>query len=192
MTIEISEESPHILAEYARITIAFTVDHILDVAADGGNPGRFILSKRRLETPYIKDYDAIDGEGPTHWPRLFDLSNWGLLIARIEGEIAGGAAIAFSTPGIEMLEGRSDLAVLWDIRVAPEFRGLGVGTALFHVAEQWAAAQGCLQLKVETQNINAPACRFYARQGCLLGAVNRQAYPGLPEEIQLLWYKQLR
>jgi GNAT superfamily N-acetyltransferase len=191
MMIEIREEPVTILAEYAEIPIAFTVDHIVDVTADGNNPGRFILSECRLETSYIKDYDAIDGEGPTLWPRLFDLSNWGILVARVEGQIAGGAAIAFNTPGCEMLEGRSDLALLWDIRVAPMFRGRRIGAALFREAEQWAVARGCRQLKVETQNINAPACRFYARQGCVLGEVNPQAYPGLPEEIQLLWYKDI-
>jgi hypothetical protein len=35
------------------------------------------------------------------------------------------------------------------------------------------------------------ACQFYARQGCTLGAIHRFAYPELPEETQLLWYKQL-
>ena len=64
MIIEISEEPVAILADYARIPIAFTVDRILDVADDGNDPGRFILSERRLDAPYIKDYDAIDGEGP--------------------------------------------------------------------------------------------------------------------------------
>ena len=46
-------------------------------------------------------------------------------------------------------------------------------------------------MKVETQNVNVPACRFYARQGCVLGAINRFAYPDLPDEVQLLWYKTL-
>jgi GNAT superfamily N-acetyltransferase len=191
MTIEISEEPVSILTEYARIPIAFTVDYVLEVTVNDSTPGRFILSERRLDTSCSKDYDAIDGEGPVHWPQLFDLSNWGLLVARVEGQIAGGAAIAFNTPGCNMLEGRSDLAVLWDIRVAPEFRGHGVGAALFRAVEQWAAARGCRQLKVETQNINVPACRFYAQQGCVLGGVNPEAYPELPEEIQLLWYKEL-
>jgi hypothetical protein len=44
---------------------------------------------------------------------------------------------------------------------------------------------------VETQNSNAAACRFYARQGCVLLAANRGAYVELPDEIQLLWYKEL-
>jgi len=43
---------------------------------------------------------------------------------------------------------------------------------------------------VETQNINVPACRFYARQAFVLGAVNRGAYPDLPHDVQLLWYKE--
>lgn len=99
--------------------------------------------------------------------------------------------IAFDTPGVEMLEGRRDLAVLWDIRVAPEARGQGVGAALFRAAEEWARARGCSQFKVETQNVNVAACRFYARQGCVLTAIDPSAYPGLPGQIQLLWYKDL-
>jgi hypothetical protein len=49
----------------------------------------------------------------------------------------------------------------------------------------------CRKLKVETQNINVPACRFYASQGCVLAAVNRMAYREPQDEIQLLWYKDL-
>jgi GNAT superfamily N-acetyltransferase len=91
-----------------------------------------------------------------------------------------------------MSEGRRDLSVLWDIRVAPDARGKGVGSALFQRVEAWAQAHGCCQLKVETQNINVRACGLYARNGCELRAVRHAAYPELPEEIQLLWYKDLR
>ena len=178
------------LAEYARLPIAFSVDRVLDIMtrADGG----FVLSARRLETSYVKDYDAIDGEGPLHWTRRFDVSNWALFTARVSGSRVGGATVAFNTPGLTMLEGRRDLAVLWDIRVAPEARGKGIGSALFERVEAWAQAQGCRQLKVETQNINVRACGFYARHGCELRAIHHAAYPDLPEEIQLLWYKDLR
>lgn len=44
---------------------------------------------------------------------------------------------------------------------------------------------------VETQSTNVPACRFYARQGCTLGAIHRFAYPALPHEVQLLWDRDL-
>ncbi len=55
----------------------------------------------------------------------------------------------------------------------------------------WAAVRGYRQLKIETQNINVPACRFYAARGCTLGSIDRHAYPGLPNEVRLCWYKEL-
>ncbi len=91
-----------------------------------------------------------------------------------------------------MLEGHDDLAVLWDIRVHPQMRGRGIGSALLQAVERWTLARGGASLKVETQNINVPACRFYARNGFALRNVNANAYPSFPEEIQLLWYKELR
>ena len=39
--------------------------------------------------------------------------------------------------------------------------------------------------------MNVAACRFYASLGCELGAINRFAYPSLPDEVQLLWYREL-
>ncbi|HEY9401290.1 MAG TPA: GNAT family N-acetyltransferase [Pyrinomonadaceae bacterium] len=191
MVIEVREDSATALAEYARIPIAFEVREIFDVAFSDDSPDKFILTERRLDAPYVKDYDAFAGESPARWAERFDVSNWEFLAAHSEGRRVGGAAVALDTPGLDMLEGRTDLAVLWDIRVVPEARGCGVGAALFRAVEARAAARGCLQLKVETQNINVPACRFYARQGCELGAIKRFAYPELPNEIQLLWYKQL-
>jgi GNAT superfamily N-acetyltransferase len=104
----------------------------------------------------------------------------------------GGATVAFNTPGLTMLEGRRDLSVLWDIRVAPDARGKGIGSALFEGVEAWAQTQCCRELKVETQNVNVHACDFYARHGCQLRAVHHAAYPELPKEIQVLWYKDLR
>ena len=56
-----------------------------------------------------------------------------------------------------MLEGRRDLAVLWDIRVSPETRRKGVGSALFEMAEAWARLHELWQLMTETQNINVGA-----------------------------------
>ncbi len=97
--------------------------------------------------------------------------------------------MAFNTSGVYMLEGRHDLSVLWDIRVQPELRGRGIGHALFMQAAEWSRARGCTQMKIETQNVNVPACRFYARMGCELGAINRYAYAGQPHvahEVMLL------
>ena len=191
MKVEIADEPLTALEEHARISIAFEVDRVLDVEVLDGGLGGIALSERKLEVAYIKDYDALEGEGPACWARRFDLSNWGLMAARWDGQRVGGAVVAFNTVGVHMLEGRTDLAVLWDIRVSPNARGRGIGSGLFQAAQAWAMKRGCRRLKVETQNINVAACRFYARQGCVLGAIHRFAYHQLPDEIQLLWYKEL-
>lgn len=191
MRVDVVEETIAALEDYARIPIAFAVDQVFDVAVSSQGSGEFVFTERRLLVPYIKDYDAAKGEGPTRWAKHFDMSNWGFFAAWMEGRRVGGSVVAFNTAGLKMLEGRTDLAVLWDIRVSPEARKRGVGSALFQAAEGWARARGCRQLKVETQNINVAACRFYMRQGCVLAAVDRLAYPELPDEIRLLWCKDL-
>jgi GNAT superfamily N-acetyltransferase len=190
MKVEVREEPASSLAELARIPISFDVRSVFDVSGPD-DTGAFVLAERCLPAPWVKDYDADSGEGPTRWAHRFDLSNWGFLAARADGRMVGAAVVAFDTPGVEMLEGRRDLAVLSDLRIVPEARGQGVGAALFRAAEEWARARGCTELKIETQNINVPACRFYARQGCVLRAVDPTAYPQLPGEIQLLWYRDL-
>jgi GNAT superfamily N-acetyltransferase len=187
MKIEISQEPVEFLATYARIPIAYEVSRIFDVSEVGHN--EFTLTERPVDPPYTKDYDAIKGEGPTDWSRRSDLSNWAFFSARAEGRHIGAAAIAFKTPRLTMLEGRDDLAALWDIRVVPDARGQGVGAALFRAAEAWAAAKRCTQLKAETQNTNVPACRFYQSQGCSIATINRSAYPDFPNEIQIIWQK---
>jgi GNAT superfamily N-acetyltransferase len=179
------------LAGYGDVSIAFTARAVLDVVPAAGGLGGLTLVPRALAEPYVKDYDALAGESPARWARRFDVARWVVLAAHLDGARVGGAVVAFDTPGVDMLEGRRDLAVLWDLRVAPAARGRGAGHALFSAAVSWAAARGCRWLKVETQNVNVDACRFYARQGCTLGAIHRFAYPELPEEAQLLWYKEI-
>lgn len=191
MTVEIREEPPSALAEYARVPIAFEVRERLRVTAPDAGLGGFRLTAECVVTPYVKNYDADPDHHPTAWARRFDLAGWGILAARADGERVGGAIVAWGTPGANMLEGRADLAVLWDLRIAPAWRRRGLGAALFQAAESWALAHGAARLKVETQDVNVAACRFYARQGCVLGALHRFAYPDLPDEAQLLWYKQL-
>ncbi|HEU4629742.1 MAG TPA: GNAT family N-acetyltransferase [Gemmatimonadaceae bacterium] len=191
MTLEIREEPPAALADYARVPIAFQVRERLAVAAPAAGLGGLPLVVEPVPLPYTKDYDALPGQHPTAWPGRFDLAHWRILSAWVDGARAGGAVVAWDTPGVDLLHGRTDLALLWDLRVAPTHRRRGVGAALFAAAETWARARGARWLAVETQNVNVPACRFYARQGCTLGAVHRFAYPTLPDEVQLLWYKPL-
>jgi GNAT superfamily N-acetyltransferase len=191
MNLEVKQEAPAFLGEYATIPIAFEVALVFDVVDSTQRPGEFTLTKRHLEVPYRKDYDLVPAEHPLTWAGRFDLSKWGLFAARLKRRLVGGAAIAINDPGLEMAQGRRELAVLWDLRVSPGYRGQGIGSVLFRAAEQWAIARGGRQLKIETQNTNVPACEFYARQGCRLETVRRLVYPDFPHEAQLFWHKEL-
>lgn len=183
--ITVREESPADLQEHERIPIAFEVRRVLEVEGHG-DVGEARLHEREIERPYVKDYD-VDGGSPTRSTAPFDLAHWALLVARAGGRRVGGALLAFDTPGVDMLEGRRDLAVVWDLRVDPGRRRSGVGTALWRAAVGWAARHGCRHLKVETQDVNVPACRFYEKQGCRLLRVVPGAYPDHPHETQCLW-----
>ena len=48
-------------------------------------------------------------------------------------------------------------------------------------------------LKLETQNVNVPACLFYRNYGFTLGGYDRYLYNALAEkdEIALFWYYML-
>lgn len=189
MGIEITIETLESLPTYGDVSIAYLVDRIFEISISNQNVLQ--LSECRLEQPYQKDYDAIPGNGPSHWSECFDLSNWGFIVARDHGARVGGAAIAYETDGVNLLEGRNDLALLWDLRVSPPHRGHGLGLKIFREVEKWSLARGCTELKIETQNTNVGACQFYRKQGCELRTIDRFAYADFPNEIQMLWYKKL-
>ena len=194
MALFLVEPGPDALRRYAQIPIAFEVKSLLRIEPIDGGLGGLVLRETPVVPSYIKDYDAYDEGGPERWIQHFDLRNWGILIAERGGRWFGGATVAYDTEGIHLLGGRQDLAALWDLRVDPDHRRQGIGAALLQGAADWARARGCVQLKIETQNVNVPACRFYANQGCHLDAIDRYGYANHPQvghEVELMWYLQL-
>ncbi len=193
MPVKIREIGYHQLQDYAQLSINFEVRSILRVTEHASGMGGITLHEEPIEDVYTKDYDAHDG-APESWPKQFDVRNWAFFLAVEDAETVGAVAIAYDTPTIHLLDGRPDLALVWDLRVHPDFRGRGIGSLLFAHAAEWARERGCEQLKVETQNVNVPACRFYVKNGCHLGAIHRHAYAATPrvaDEVMLLWYLDL-
>jgi ribosomal protein S18 acetylase RimI-like enzyme len=191
LSARIEEQTVSALAEYGSVPSRFLVTSVLDVQVLDNGLGGWRLTERRLVVPYEKDYDHTGP--PSRWAQQWDLANWTILAAyAAEGRARlGGAVLAHKTPGVHLLEGREDLAVLWDIRVHPAVRGRGIGHRLFAAAVQAARQRGCRWLKIETQNTNVGACRFYARQGCQLLGIRPGVYAEFPDEVQLLWYYDL-
>lgn len=182
MSIVVREQPMTALADHQRISIAFEV------------VGRYDPETRSIESveaPYTKDYDAVEGAGSSTWRTLFDFTNWGLVAAYVDGEHVGGAVITRDTANMYMLDGRVDLAFLLDLRVDPGHRSTGVGRALMAAVEAWAVEHGCIELKIETQDINSTACAFYEAVGMSLAEVDPDAYPELPDETQVIWRKHL-
>jgi GNAT superfamily N-acetyltransferase len=183
--VEIVDLSASELATYAALSIAFRVDSRM--ARDPGAPAPDALVEVPVVPPFVKDYDTLAGMSPLEWPSRYAMERWGLLVARMEGRVVGGAAVA---PGAEVMPEHAvevGTAVLWDLRVAPERRGRGVGSALFRAAERWVRAQGYRALLVETQDVNVAACRLYARMGCRLVSYDEQGYDTMPGEARLIW-----
>ena len=145
MRVNIYQVGISSLPIYASISISFRVESFFRIQVINHGLGGFRLCKEKVDPPYLKDYDAAGCDGspetPLDWPRLFNTTNWGFFLAYEGEKPVGGAAIALHSAGVNMLEDRQDLAVLWDIRVRPEFRGQGVGGQLFRQAASWAKSQ---------------------------------------------------
>ena len=184
--VRIREEPPEGLEPYDQVGIGFLVTHRMDVLATCDEHDPWRLEPRPVPRPWIKDYDVAAGP-PSRLEHRGNVANWGVFAAFEADRRVGGALVAWQTPGLEMLEGRDDLAVLWDLRVAAEHRGRGIGTRLFEAACAWARRRGGSELRVETQDVNVPACRFYAARGCRLLQVMPGAYQALPGETKLVW-----
>ncbi len=174
----ILQEPAFDLSKYAEIPSLVEIESRLDACA--------LEQDRFVELPEpgrTKDYDEL--EPVVSYPRRFDTTDWAAFRA-VEGPIGlGGALVAWNCPGFDMLEGRTDIAVLVDIRVRAEAQRKGVGAALFNAAKRWAEDRGCREMKIETQDVNVAACRFYRAMGCSVGSVNAHAYD-LPE-TQVIW-----
>jgi GNAT superfamily N-acetyltransferase len=191
MNLTIIEINPDQLGEYDRVPSRFEVRTILEPDLINNGLGGIALRETNVDKPYIKDYDTV-GDMPSDMPGRFDIHNWAFFLAKAGKETAGAATVAFDTTGIFMLEARKNLSVLWDIRVRPQFRGAGI--ALLKHAAEWSKERGCTQMKIETQNVNVPACRFYERMGARLGEIHQYGYAAIPavaHETMLCWYLDL-
>lgn len=178
MSVAIRIGSAHDLALYETISPRFLVVERLDLAALPQ------LAFVPIE-PFSKDYDSVAEDRPTMLATRFALDDW--LIGMAEG---GGAIIAPGSARLVSSLGDPAAFSLHDIRVAEDRRCSGLGSALLDWACSAARAAGASSLNVETQDINAVACRFYNAKGFSLAKVVPDAYPDLDESM-LIWTKPL-
>lgn len=183
---ELREEPIADLREYAGISGEFESHSIYDVrqalnAVD--------LVERSIPVPFRKDYDRF--EDPTAWSRTLGAAQSVCISAFAGVRRVGGIIAAVATPGLVTWENNVSVAILWDLRVAQAYRRKSVATSLLSAAAAWAQARACSELKVETQNTNPAACRFYMQRGFVLQEARPGAYSELPADVQLIWRKRL-
>ncbi len=181
LSIEFETPTKALLSEYAKLSIEYLVESEFHMEWINNGLGGIGLTEVQVE-PYWKNYDTPDNN-PSHLIDKFDMANWKVLSVYDGAIRVAGAILAFETQGIHMLEGRNDLVDIWDIRVDKAYRGHGVGQMLFAACVDWAREMKCTRIKVETQNNNTKACKFYASQGAKLSNVNKHAYKDPPVSV---------
>ena len=143
-------------------------------------------------TPFVKDLSKY--ERAMEYEKMFDVSNWRFFMA-FDGEIPVGAmTVAGTTEGMDMLGGRTDACVLWDIRVADDYKHKGIGQKMLDLGIAAARADGYRLMIIECQNNNATACKFYRKQGARLSKIDMNAYdsePDIADEVQFVWHLDL-
>ena len=192
MSVTIAQLSADGYEAYGTVSPVFVARSALECELLDDGLGGILLREKPITAPYRK-YGG-DEENPSGWAKRYDLSRWGIFLAAIDGQPVGGAAVAPPSPGMIVADAGDDIAVLWDLRVSPAQRRRGIGAALLHRCTEWARDKGYRVLGIETQNVNVPACRFYAKNGGQLAAIDRFAYstcPGLEHEAMLIWHLTL-
>jgi len=180
--------------QYDRIPMRLWVSSCYRMDKIDRGLGGFALVEVPVAVPYCKDFCIGNDEHVSRWER-WDITHWAFFMAFDGARPVGAATVASRTQGVNMLAGRDDLAVLWDLRVDEAYKRRGIGQKLMHMALDWSREQGLQQMKIECQNTNVPACKFYHKQGAVLSEVNEYAYyhdlEQFRHEIQLIWFINL-
>jgi ribosomal protein S18 acetylase RimI-like enzyme len=176
---------------YDSIPMQVYVKSILRLEKIDNGLGGIILKEVPVKE-YIKDLSIY--EEASKYEKEFDLSNWAFFMAFDDDKPIGAVSVASRTENVHMLDGRDDLSVLWDIRVDNNYKHQGIGTILFNFVVDWSKRHGFKQMKIECQNNNVHACRFYHKQGAVLAKIDEYAYYNdinVRDEVQFIWYLNL-
>jgi streptothricin acetyltransferase len=158
---------------------SFLVESELALFAEDGVVRYEVVSVR----PYRKCYGPHAGDDPSAHLKAPDKA---VFLAYLDGSVAGRVIVS---------EGWNGYAWIDDIAVDVRRRRAGVGRALMDRAVAWAVERSLPGIRLETQDNNVPACKFYESYGFHLGGFDRDLYRGLDEEtkeIALFWYLPLR
>lgn len=153
--------SPSDLPQLKRLDTAFSTDVVYEVQSA---PHGFALVERSISPALRKQYHVA-------WDELAMSS--ATIVAVREGVVIGVAALQYVA--------WNRRAVVSHLYVDRAARGRGIGRRLLRELHARANALHARCLWVETQNVNAPAIRFYESFGFVLSGLDTSLYD--PQDI---------
>ena len=190
--ITFKEVDKSFLELYDKVSMNVNVHSEYEVKRINNGLGGLVLEEVLVE-PYIKDLSIY--ERAIEYEKEFDITNWRFYMAFDDDIPVGAMTVAGKTEGLNMLYGRKDACVLWDIRVADTYKRIGIGQKLLDMGVLNAKKDGYQQMIIECQNNNVQACKFYQKQGAVLSKIDMYAYylePEIRNEIQFIWYLDIQ
>jgi GNAT superfamily N-acetyltransferase len=101
-------------------------------------------------------------EARAHWARIRSISSFRLLVAMVDGEIAGTYSLVF----LDKLGKRGKRSgVVEDVGVPPQRQGQGIGRAMMAHALEECRKAGCYKLALSSNVKREGAHRFYESLG---------------------------
>ncbi|MFZ5966400.1 MAG: GNAT family N-acetyltransferase [Bacillota bacterium] len=140
--------------------------------------GRWNYQETIFEKPYTKIYD----ENYIKVEEYISNENKTIFYALDNSLCVGQIVIRMNWNRFCFIEG---------IVVKEKARRKNVGTLLLNTAKNWAIARNLKGFMLEAQDNNLGACRFYIKNGFVLGGVDIMLYNNFQnkDEKALFWYK---
>ena len=133
----------------------------------------------------------IRGVYPTAATAEAALAAGDLFVLEADGQVAAAARInctqvpAYAACPWRFEAADDEVMVLHTLVVDPEMDGLGLGSRFVAFYEDYARAQGCAVLRMDTNARNLRARRMYAQLGCREAGIVPCTFNGIPS-VQLV------
>jgi ribosomal protein S18 acetylase RimI-like enzyme len=102
---------------------------------------------------------------PAWFEELLADPNRALLVAEIDGEVAGVALLQETSGREDPIVRPRRYLTIEEIAVAEDYRGQGIGRQLMERAAAWAVERGLGTIELDVWEANRAAIRFYERLG---------------------------
>lgn len=178
------------MEEAPNISIKVLDEYSISVVNEANNPfpviGKIIPSF--CEGVWTYEEQLYEKAGVTSFPD--DLLEWSEYINSEDKQVFLAFDETTCIGQIRVAKDWNRFAYIENIAVRNSYRNSGIGHLLMEVAETWANEQSLLGLSLEAQNDNVIACRFYEKEGFVLGGMDTLKQTGNPNiDMTLYWYK---